>query len=237
MENVKWYSIPGAPGYEVNDAERPEVRNAKTGRVLKYMNFESVSLYRKDKKAYVKRSAKSFLYMAMMGIDVWEAKGKTRNFSVKWDGKEFKVESMDAILKKAKTNTGSRMRYDRATEERLLKETARFMRAQIETLRKGEIEELFGFLSTHMQHARLVTLKHFRGKLGEDMLHSCLTSAALWICDQVIEGMPFMSHPAFAISGRATYLAKRYKAEAAVRDMESLLGKALYKEYKQNNEV
>ncbi len=64
MENVEWKRIPGFPGYEVKAGECPQVRNRKSGRMLKAA--PQLSLYRRGRVLVT--SPARCLYAAERGI-------------------------------------------------------------------------------------------------------------------------------------------------------------------------
>lgn len=181
----------------------------------------------------------SLLYFALSGIDVRKANGKTRGFSVEWDGTEFRVKTSEDILKKARVvNPKLRMRYDDKLRERLLKETAQFMASQEEAARTGRTDRLLGFLSGHMEYAgRVVRKTSRRATLTREEIEEGMKDAALEICSMVAEGVPFLNHPARAMANMAGYMIRKRRATASVLDVERVNGKLQAIEYKQNNEV
>lgn len=237
MNANTWIKVPGAPTYEVSTEAEPRVRNKRTGRVIAE-NRRTVDIYLKDRKK-LRRTKTSLLYFALSGIDVRKANGKTRGFSVEWDGTEFRVKTSEDILKKARVvNPKLRMRYDDKLRERLLKETAQFMASQEEAARTGRTDRLLGFLSGHMEYAgRVVRKACRRATLTREEIEEGMKDAALEICSMVAEGVPFLNHPARAMANMAGYMIRKRRATASVLDVERVNGKLQAIEYKQNNEV
>lgn len=238
MNANTWIKVPGAPTYEVSTEAEPRVRNKRTGRVIAE-NRRTVDIYLKDRKKKLRRTKMSLLYFALSGIDVRKANGKTRGFSVEWDGTEFRVKTSEDILKKARAvNPKLRMRYDDKLRERLLKETAQFMASQEEAARTGRTDRLLGFLSGHMEYAgRGVRKTSRRATLTREEIEEGVKDAALEICSMVAEGVPFLNHPARAMANMAGYMIRKRRATASVLDVERVNGKLQAIEYKQNNEA
>lgn len=238
MNANTWIKVPGAPTYEVSTEAEPRVRNKRTGRVIAE-NRRTVDIYLKDRKKKLRRTKMSLLYFALSGIDVRKANGKTRGFSVEWDGTEFRVKTSEDILKKARAvNPKLRMRYDDKLRERLLKETAQFMASQEEAARTGRTDRLLGFLSGHMEYAGRGVRKTSRlATLTREEIEEGVKDAALEICSMVAEGVPFLNHPARAMANMAGYMIRKRRATASVLDVERVNGKLQAIEYKQNNEV
>lgn len=238
MNANTWIKVPGAPTYEVSTEAEPRVRNKRTGRVIAE-NRRTVDIYLKDRKKKLRRTKMSLLYFALSGIDVRKANGKTRGFSVEWDGTKFLVKTSEILLEKARAvNPKLRMRYDDKTRERLLKETAQFMASQEEAARTGRTDRLLGFLSGHMEYAgQGVRKTSRRATLTREEIEEGVKDAALEICSMAAEGVPFLNHPARAMANMAGYMIRKRRATASVLDVERVNGKLQAIEYKQNNEV
>lgn len=238
MEQTRWIKVPGAPTYEVSTEAKPRVRNTRTGRVIAE-NRRVVDIYLKDEKKALKRTKTSLLYLALSGIDVREANGRTRGFSINWDGTKFRVETSETMLEKTRAvNPMLRMRFDDKTRERMLKETAQFMASQEEAARTGRTDRLLEFLSGHMEYAgRGVRKACRRATLTREEIEEGVKDAALEICSMVAEGVPFLNHPARTMTNMAGYMIRKRRATASVLDVERVNGKLQAIEYKQNNEA